>query len=130
MENLRELFKKVFDVDLPISGGFGQSIDDPIVVHADNSTVGVKMEYQIIGFLQELAGNAWHRGEQTLIRMGGKSFDKVSISLEDPIVPCFMSDKMSPSDKESVAMDIAPMQQDYYFDITEFMPYRKSVSNL
>lgn len=127
MENLRELFNKVFDVDLPISGGFGQSIDDPIVIHTDNSTVGVKIEYQIIGFLQELAGKTWRRSQQTLIRTGEKSFDKVSILLEEPLVPCFMMDNVSPSDKESVAMDIAPMQQDYYFDITEFMPYAESV---
>lgn len=95
MSSVKESIKKFFDVDLPISGGDGQSIDDPIIIYCDGNPA--PMEYRIIGYIQELGNKAWSVGKQELIKQEGKSIDKVSIVLED--------------DPENY--------HNYYFDITQ-----------
>lgn len=85
-----------FGVKLPISGGFGQNIDDPIVIDVNED--GVHIEYQIIGFIQQLGGKSWKTAKQELLQKGDHWIDKVSIVLdEDP-----------------------EHYHSYYFDITKF----------
>lgn len=79
--DLKKTLKQIFDVDLPISGGSGQNIDDPIVIEVEND--GVKIEYQIIGFIQKLGGKSWKMAKTELIPKDGRWIDKISIVLDD-----------------------------------------------
>ena len=45
---LKELLLKDFNIDLPISGGFGQSKDSPIVILTDNQEEASLTQYQIL----------------------------------------------------------------------------------
>ena len=93
--SLKEVFQKVFHVDLPISGGNGQSIDDPIVIEAEKDCVA--LENQIIGFIKQLGGKTFKIEKQELISKEDCRIDKISIVLVD--------------DPENY--------HNYYFDITK-----------
>ena len=79
--NLRETIYVFFWVDLSISGGNGQSIDDPILI--DVAEDWVSLEYKIIGFIQQLGNKIWRMEKQELIKKGNKYIDKISIVLDD-----------------------------------------------
>lgn len=81
--DLKKTLKQIFDVDLPISGGSGQNIDDLIVIEVEKD--GVKIEYQIIGFIQQLGGKSWKMEKQELIPKDGRWIDKISIVLDDDL---------------------------------------------
>lgn len=81
MLKLKEAIGKFFNVDLPISGGNGQSIDDPIIINAGESPVTI--EYQVIGFIQQLGNKKWDMEKQETVKKDDKYIDKVSIVLED-----------------------------------------------
>ncbi len=96
MKTLQETIKQFFNVNLPISGGDGQSVDTPIIIHSTENPV--PMEYKIIGFIQELGNKTWRMEKQELINLDGKNIDKVSIVLY--------------GDTDNY--------RNYYFDITQF----------
>ena len=81
MESLREIFIKVFDLDLPISGGQGQSVEDPIVIDLEKD--GVALEYKIIQLIHELGGKKYKIERQELINQGNRQIDKISVILDD-----------------------------------------------
>ncbi len=78
---LKEVLKGYFDVDLPISGGNGQSIDDPIIIDVEKN--GVKIEYQIIDLIHTIGGKSWTLERQELKPLGDRMIDILSIVLED-----------------------------------------------
>lgn len=81
MQNLQSTLQKFFHVSLPISGGDGQSIDDPIIINAGENPV--PLEYQIIDYINQMGNKTWMMEKQELIKKDGRSIDKVSIVLED-----------------------------------------------
>lgn len=93
---LKELINHFFWVDLPISGGKWQNIEDPIVINITGNWVSV--EYEVIGFIQQMGKKIWHREKQELIKHKGRHIDKISIVLDD-----------DPDNYHS-----------YYFDISNF----------
>lgn len=95
-ETLKETLKEVFGVDLPISGGFGQSVDDPIILDVDSD--GVALEYAIIDYIQQMGMKKYWVEKQEVKFVGERKIDKVSIVLEE--------------DQENY--------RNYYFDITRF----------
>ncbi|MBP9864218.1 hypothetical protein KBC54_02090 [Patescibacteria group bacterium] len=95
MESLHNVFKRVFDLDLPISGGDGQSVEDPIIIDADEGPVA--LEYQIIELIHQLGGKKYTFEGQSLISRGDRKIDKLSIVLDE--------------DQEHI--------RSYYFDITK-----------
>ncbi len=44
---LREMLLKDFDKDLPISGGFGQSADDPIILTSKNAMGAASTQLEV-----------------------------------------------------------------------------------
>lgn len=100
--NLRELLKSDFGVDFPISGGTGNSRDDPIVVHRTHPNDYVGVEYGVIRFLCEGRGVTCNLVQQALILHNGRNIDQLKIET-----------------KEVTDTEIITQTENYYFDITE-----------
>ncbi len=79
--DIKEMIASIFHVDLPISGGNGQNVDDPIVIEAEKN--GIDIENQIIGYIQQLGGKTWKKEKQELISKEDRWIDKISIVLAD-----------------------------------------------
>jgi hypothetical protein len=109
--NLRELLKKDFKIDLPISGGNGNSIDNPVVVHYQHPNDYVGVEYAVFnglytgrrfGLLGKGSSFEWKFIKQTLIHHNGRKIDQMKFET-----------------KETSATEIITQVENYYFDITE-----------
>ena len=100
--NLKELLKKDFGVDLPISGGVGNSIDNPIVIHLAKFNDYVGTEYSVLECIGKGRGIEWKIVEQGLLSHRDKKIDKVKIETIELTV-------------DSKITQI----ENYYFDITE-----------
>jgi hypothetical protein len=100
--NLRELLKADFDIDFPISGGTGNSIDNPIIIHKVEPNDFVSLEYGILRCLGEGRGIEWKFHKQELLSHNDNRFDKISIEI-----------------KELTETEVITTVENYYFDITE-----------
>lgn len=76
---LKELLKKEFNADLHISGGYGKSIEEAIVIHKEEVEDYVGLEYFILECLEERSGLQWRRLGQSLLDEEGRKIDKISI---------------------------------------------------
>ena len=56
---LRNLLKDEFDIDLPISGGMGQSINDPIVIGTPDKLVASRVEMDVLRCINKQLGRHW-----------------------------------------------------------------------
>lgn len=56
---LRKLLKDDFDIDLPISGGMGQSISDPIVIDTADNLVASRVEMDVLRCINKQLGRHW-----------------------------------------------------------------------
>ncbi len=65
-EHLKELIKIDHGINLPIKGGTGKSIDDPIIIEKSEEYNCVKVEYMLLDFFSEVSGNEWKLLEQQL----------------------------------------------------------------
>ena len=99
---LKELLKKDFEVELPISGGFGGSIDSPIVIHKAQPNDYVGVEIFVLKCLGQGRGVKWRMLGQELISHNRKNIDKVKIETE-----------------QTTEKEIITQTENYYFDITE-----------
>lgn len=96
---VREQIKKDFGVDLPIIGGSGQSIDDPILIDPeceDWSTV----EYSYIKYVNAALNRKYSVTQTTLIEHKDRQIDQIKIEIE--------------GNSENY--------YNYYFDVTDQMP--------
>jgi hypothetical protein len=66
-ESVKDTIKRFFGVDLPISGGHSNSIEDAIVIHTKNSGEGVALEYQILKYIHLLGEKTWKVEKQQVI---------------------------------------------------------------
>jgi hypothetical protein len=79
--NLRKQLKKDFGVDLQISGGLGQSIDDPIVIDKEcRDWAGT--EHLVIGLIYTAYGKEYKTVETSLIEKNGRMIDKIQIEVD------------------------------------------------
>lgn len=79
--SVREQIKKDFGVDLPISGGTGSSVDDPVIIdpkHKDWSDV----EYSFIKYVNQALGRSWKLVEQTRIEYNGRNIDQLKLEID------------------------------------------------
>ncbi len=102
--NLRALLKDDFGIDFPISGGTGNSIDNPIIIHKaiPNDYVGV--EYDIIKCIGIGRRIQWKTIGQALMTHNNKSIDQIKIEVT-----------------EKTETEIVTTIENYYFDITQCM---------
>ena len=101
--NVREMLKEDFGVDLPIKGGFGNSIDNPVILIKEgqlNDYVAVEYSYlKYIGFGRRIT---WETLGQELITHGDRKIDKIKIKTRQP-----------------TETGLITQVENYYFDITD-----------
>ena len=100
--NLREMLLAEFGVDLPISGGTGNSESTPIVVHYREPNDYVGVEYAILNLLGEGRRITWDLLRAYTYEKGGRRFEQMTIQAQW-------------NDGENRITNI----ENYYFDITE-----------
>jgi hypothetical protein len=100
--NLRELLKEDFDIDFPISGGIGNSRDNPIVIHKEHPNDYTSVEYGILRCIGVGRGVEWELVQQALLFHNGRKLDQIKIKT-----------------KENTDEQIISQIENYYFDVTE-----------
>ena len=83
MESLRDILRDTFEVDFAITGGYGNSPEDAIVIEYEISKDGVAMEYKIVNYLMLLLDKSGNLERQELVHEEDKHYDKIIMSLED-----------------------------------------------
>lgn len=112
MMTLREIIWLDFKIDLPISGGNGNSIDNPIIIHESPGRTCVETEYLIFKCLGIGRQIEWKVIKQQLFTHNSRKFDKLKIET-----------------KEYTETEIITQIENYYFDITECFGSKKEESN-
>ena len=79
--SLRDDIQKFFGILLPISGGQGGSIDDPIVIEVENG-MGVSVEYDVLKYIYTLSGKRFTFVGQSTLEKDGKYIDKLQVQIE------------------------------------------------
>ena len=100
--NLKELLDKDFRVELPISGGYGNSIENAIIIHRKGINDYVGTEHFILKCLGIGRRIEWKILKQELLNHNNRQIDKIKIET-----------------KETTQEEIITQIENYYFDITE-----------
>lgn len=99
---LKDLLEKDFGVELPISGGFGNSIDNAIIIHKKEVNDYVGTEHFMLKCLGKGRRIEWKILGQELHIQNNKKIDKIKIET-----------------KQFTESEIITQIENYYFDITE-----------
>lgn len=99
---LKDLLENDFGVKLPISGGFGNSIDNAVIIHRDSINDYVGTEHFILECLGKGRKIEWKILIQELQNYHNKKIDKIKIET-----------------KQLTESKIITQIENYYFDITE-----------
>lgn len=101
--DIKELFQKVFKVNLPISGGMGNSIDNPVIIHSDGMLNDyVQTEYAVMDYMAIGREMEWKLIKQQFITHGNKKIDRLTVEVK------------------GIGNNIMPLQHEFmYVDITE-----------
>ena len=99
---LKELIKLDFEVDLPISGGFGNSLTTPIIIHKSGINDYVAIETFILKCLGIGRQIDWKILNQELLHSDEAQVDKIKI------------ETIELTENESITQI-----ENYYFDISE-----------
>lgn len=102
---LKTILKNDFDLDLPISGGSGLSIDDPVVIERSGINDYVSTEHTLLKYLAKKRQVQYELVGQALLSHQGRRLDRITIQTID-------------SSTEGVRGETAH----YYFDITDCFP--------
>jgi hypothetical protein len=99
---LKDLLEKDFRTELPISGGFGNSIDNAIIIHKNGINDYVGTEYFILKCLGNARRIEWKTLGQDLLYHSNRKIDKIKIET-----------------KQLTETQIITQIENYYFDITD-----------
>ena len=113
MISLRKLINEDFGIDLPIKGSTGNSIDNPVIIEwsPDDDFVSVQFAYlRCIGMAR---GIEWKFISQKQLSQNGRILDRLTIKT-----------------REFGKSEIITQQENYYFDITEWVKKSPSDSNI
>ena len=99
---LKHLLKADFGVELPISGGFGNSIDNAIIIQRVGINDYVGTEHLILDCLGKGRRIDWKILGQELLNHNDKKIDKIKIET-----------------KKTTALEIITQIENYYFDISD-----------
>ena len=100
--DIRKLLKKDFDIDLPIKGGAGNLIDNPVIIERTRLNDYVAVEHMVLKYLGLGRNIDWKIISQELIQNNDREIDKIKI------------ETISTTEEE-----IITQIENYYFDITE-----------
>lgn len=100
--NLREMLLVDFEIDFPISGGTGNSRDNPILIHyqVPNDYVGV--EYGVLQCLGVGRGIEWKFLQNLIFEHNGRRIEQMKIET-----------------KWRTETELITQIENYYFDLTE-----------
>lgn len=100
--DIKNLLLKDFGIDLPISGGFGDSIDNPIIIHREGINDYVGTENDVLKFLAQGRRVEWEKIGQSLLSQNGRNIDKIKIKTV-----------------QITNDEIISQVENFYFDITD-----------
>ena len=82
--SLKEAIRIKSGIDLPISGGYGRSIEEAIVIEIKDDFEAVRLEYEVMDFIFSLAGiDEAEMIEQRMIHQDEKYYDELHYLLSD-----------------------------------------------
>lgn len=100
--NIRELLIEDFGIDLPISGGLGNSIDDPVIIERTGNNDYAGIEHTFLKYIGLGRGIEWKLIQQELLEDNGRTLDKIKIET-----------------KQLTSTEVITQVENYYFDITD-----------
>ena len=81
--DIKELLKKAFNVDLPIRGGMGNSIEEAVVLESAGPLNDyVSLEYQIMDLISTGRDVSWKLERQELLVKDGRRYDKLMVAVK------------------------------------------------
>jgi len=100
--NLRAMLKEDFGIDLPISGGTGNSRDRPVVIQYRVPNDYVAVEHTVLRCLGIGRRVKWKLLQQALIEHNGRKLDQMKIETE-----------------RTTDTQVITQIENYYFDVSE-----------
>jgi hypothetical protein len=103
--DIRELIKKAFKEDLPISGGMGNSIEQAVILESAGLLNDyVSLEFHVMDLISKGRDVSWELKGQELIVKDGRKYDKLMVAVK------------------GINGNPMPLQIEYhYYDITNCM---------
>ena len=103
--DIRELIKKAFNEDLPISGGMGNSIEEAVILESAGPINDyVSLEYHVMDLISQGRDVSWELKGQELLVKDDRKYDKLTVAVK------------------GINANTMPLQLEYhYFDITKCM---------
>jgi hypothetical protein len=81
--DIRELLKGVFNEDLPISGGMGNSIEAAVVLESAGPLNDyLSLEYQVMDLISRGRNVSWEFKGQELVVKDDKKYDKLLVAVK------------------------------------------------
>ena len=74
---LKELIEQDFGIDLPISGGFGDSINDPIIITTTNPNIAAQTKLKVIDCINIRLERYWQATTTEIFKQDGKLIEKL-----------------------------------------------------
>ncbi|SDG82252.1 hypothetical protein SAMN04488062_102268 [Flavobacterium omnivorum] len=111
--SFRKTIKNKFGVDLPIKGGFGTSIEHPIIIDETQKYNYVSLEKKCINYACRILQMDWVMVQQELIEHKRKSIDILKIRLSNN------------GDFENNYKTVS-----FYFDISDCIKYSMTVAEV
>jgi hypothetical protein len=102
--SLCQMLKKIFgvEVDLPIAGGFGKSINEPVIIESQTGGNYRQVERDYINYICKCMHLNWELIQHELIPFGELRIEKVKFKTQ-----------------ETTPKKIIIKKEEYYFDITD-----------
>ena len=104
--NLRNLLKADFGIDFPISGGTGNSRDNPVVILREEPNDYTSCEYGVLKCIARGRGVEWKLVQQAVMHHNGRTLDQMKV-------------KMTTHSPDGMHHTI----ENYYFDITDCVDF-------
>ena len=102
---IRELIRKAFNEDLPISGGMGNSIAEAVILEsAGPMNDYLSLEYRVMDLISKGRDVSWELKRQSLVVKDERKYDKLEVAVK------------------GINANPMPLRLEYhYYDITKCM---------
>lgn len=79
-KRIRDDALRITGVDMPISGGTGNSREDPIVIDDTDPAKSSYWEWRVVGFISQMRGDTVELEKATVLDIEDKKIEKFQIS--------------------------------------------------
>jgi hypothetical protein len=81
--DIRELIRKAFNEDLPISGGMGNSIEEAVMLEsAGPMNDYLTLEYRVMDLISKGRDVSWELKRQSLVVKDDRQYDKLEVAVK------------------------------------------------